>query len=106
VQAVIDSGLVGSLWEGYHESRRCSRTPTQSHISPNILVYEETRDRDSHEVLRVQAESDVCRLQGIPEMCSGCSYLRLTDSCITQLKAQGTSKTCNESKEEEEEASK
>ena len=32
------------------------------------------------------------------------SYLRLTDFCITQLKAQGPSRTCNESKEEEEEA--
>ena len=31
------------------------------------------------------------------------SYLRLTDSCITQLKAQGPSRTCNESQEEEEE---
>jgi len=30
-------------------------------------------------------------------------YLRLIDSCITQLKAQGPSRTCNESKEEEEE---
>jgi len=30
------------------------------------------------------------------------SYLRLIDSCITQLKAQGPSRTCNESKEEEE----
>ena len=30
------------------------------------------------------------------------SYLRLIDSCITQLKAQGLSRTCNESKEEEE----
>ena len=29
------------------------------------------------------------------------SYLRLTDSCITQLKAQGPSRTCNEDKEEE-----
>ena len=29
------------------------------------------------------------------------SYLRLIDSCITQLKAQGTSRTCDESKEEE-----
>jgi len=29
--------------------------------------------------------------------------LRLIDSCITQLKAQGPSRTCNESKEEEEE---
>jgi len=31
------------------------------------------------------------------------SYLRLIDSCITQSKAQGPSRTCNESKEEEEE---
>ena len=31
------------------------------------------------------------------------SYLRPIDSCITQLKAQGPSRTCNESKEEEEE---
>ena len=30
------------------------------------------------------------------------SYLRLIDCCITQLKAQGPSRTCNESKEEEE----
>ena len=29
------------------------------------------------------------------------SYLRLIDSCITQLKAQGPSRTCNESQEEE-----
>ena len=30
------------------------------------------------------------------------SYLRLIDFCITQLKAQGPSRTCDESKEEEE----
>ena len=30
-------------------------------------------------------------------------YLRLIDSCITQLNAQGPSRTCNESKEEEKE---
>ena len=30
------------------------------------------------------------------------SYLRLIDSCITQLKAHGPSRTCKESKEEEE----
>ena len=29
--------------------------------------------------------------------------MRLVDSCITQLKAPGPSRTCNESKEEEEE---
>ena len=37
-------------------------------------------------------------------MCCGTeagSYLRLIDSCITQLKAQGPSRTCNESKEED-----
>ena len=28
------------------------------------------------------------------------SYLRLIDSCIAKLKAQGPSRTCNESKEE------
>jgi len=40
------------------------------------------------------------------EMCSGSeagSYLRLIDGYITQLKAQGPCRTCNESKEEEEE---
>jgi hypothetical protein len=31
------------------------------------------------------------------------SYLRLIDPCITQHKAQGPSRTCNESKKEEEE---
>ena len=39
------------------------------------------------------------------DLCSGSeagSYLRLIDSCITQLKAQGPSRTCNESQEEEE----
>jgi len=37
------------------------------------------------------------------EMCCGTmagSYLRLIDSCITQLKAKEPSRTCNESKEE------
>jgi len=36
-------------------------------------------------------------------MCSGSeagSYLRLIDSCISKIKAQGPSRTCNESKEE------
>jgi len=39
-------------------------------------------------------------------MCCGTeegSYLSLVDSCITQLKAQGPSRTCSESEEEEEE---
>ena len=40
------------------------------------------------------------------EMCCGTeagAYLRLIDSCLTQRKAQGPSRTCNESKEKEEE---
>ena len=40
------------------------------------------------------------------ELCSGFeagSYVRLIDACMTQLKAQGPSRTCNESKDEEEE---
>ena len=32
------------------------------------------------------------------------SYLRLIDPCVTQLKAQIPSRTCNESKEKEEDA--
>ena len=36
-------------------------------------------------------------------MCCGTLYLRLIDSCITQLEVQGLSRTCDESKEEEEE---
>ena len=39
------------------------------------------------------------------EMCCGTeagSYLRLIDSFITKLKAQGHSRTCDDSKEEEE----
>jgi len=46
------------------------------------------------------------RNNNFTELCCGTeagSYLRLIDSCITQLKAQGPSRTCNESKEEEEE---
>jgi len=35
----------------------------------------------------------VCREEG--------AYLRLIDTCITQLRDQGASRTCNESKEEE-----
>ena len=61
-------------------------------ISDSILAcYHELKSTDMH----------------FTEMCSGSeagSYLRLIDSCITQLKAQGPSRTCNESKEEEEES--
>ena len=54
--------------------------------------------------------SKICHSSGdVPSDCEfgamiqGLGYLRLIDSCITQLKAQGPSRTCTESKEEEEE---
>jgi len=37
---------------------------------------------------------------GLDAVIKAGSYVRLIDSCITQLKAQGPSRTCNESKEE------
>jgi len=40
-------------------------------------------------------------LKSRPDASGAGSYLRLIDSCITQLKAQGPSRTCNESIEEE-----
>ena len=55
------------------------------------------------------ASSCECRgrtLSAASEMCNGFeagAYLRLIDSCITQLKVQGPYRTCNERKEEEEE---
>ena len=38
---VIDSGLVGSTGMGTARAEDAQGKPTQSHISPNILVYED-----------------------------------------------------------------
>ena len=43
------------------------------------------------------------KLSPLRAIAVGGSYLRLIDFCITELKAQGPSRTCDESKEEEEE---
>ena len=56
--------------------------------------------------MRAPIEEERLAAWSSPAVCSGSeagSYLRLIDSCITQLKAQGPSRTCNESKEAEEE---
>ena len=48
----------------------------------------------------------VARFAVVDHLCCGNekgSHLRLKDSCITQLQAQGPSRTCTESEEEEEE---
>jgi len=43
--------------------------------------------------------------QGLPACCGyrGGLVFKVLNSCITELMAQGTSRTCNESKEEKEE---
>jgi len=61
--------------------------------------HERSLEREVEE-FEVPPQNNHCR-----EMCSGSeagSYLKLIDSCITQLKAQGHSRTCNEGEEEEE----
>ena len=61
-------------------------------------------------LLRLHQWNQMSRLldgSASPPPCCGTesgSYLRLIDSCITQRKAHGPSRTCNESKEEEEAA--
>jgi len=42
---MIHSGLAQRIWEGYHESEDAQGKPTQSHISPSKLVYEDKRRR-------------------------------------------------------------
>jgi len=74
-----------------------------------VLSEEPARSEPNQEEQRESAEPDreTCRsVPGARPACFSCrpgSYLRLTDSCITQLKAQGPSRTCNQRKEEEEE---
>ena len=52
------------FWEGYHESRNAQGTPTQSHISPSILVYKDKTFRiDGRNSTH---ESDIRRETGLP----------------------------------------
>jgi len=52
---------------------------------------------------RVVSGEGSSKSKQVPSTCGteAGSYLRHIDSCITQLKAQGPSRTCNESKGEE-----
>ena len=65
------------------------------------------RSGGAHDVVAHGVEPEARALEGhFAEICCGNetgSYLRLTDSCVTQLKAQAPSRTCTESKAEEEE---
>ena len=68
---------------------------------PEIRARLETAAHLWEEVLlRLRTPPRTSRWSGIAEH-EADSYMRLTDSCITQLKSQRPSRTCNESKEEE-----
>ena len=67
-----------------------------------LLLTEVTLETLNPKLGRQNIEPDVNR--GVVVTEAG-SYLRLIDSWFTQLKAQGPLRTCNESKEEEEEES-
>jgi len=51
-------------------------------------------------VIKKKKKSNACNTQRVRAVGS---YVRLIDSCITQLEAQGPSMTCNEIKKGEEE---
>ena len=57
---------------------------------------------DLVEVVEVVARGLLPLLRARRRLCVAGSYFRLIDSCISQLKAQGPSRTCDESKEQEE----
>ena len=61
--------------------------------------------RDRHLIHQLNWYSSQSKNNHFAKMCCGneaVSYSRLIDSCIAQRKAQGPSRTCDESKEEEE----
>ena len=69
---------------------------TASHFCEVVVLKLRTAGPDTRHVV-------VGGLERLVLWCRGGSYLRRIDSCITQLTVQGPSRTCNESKEEEEE---
>ena len=106
--------------EGCRESRRCSRdTYPQSYITKYTSIRRQKAVRDAggapaHMAIIPCDDSSHCWKKAFEvdgryglhhcEVCSKAgSYVRLIDFCITQRKAQGTYRTCNESEEEEEE---
>ena len=90
-------------------TRREDEQPTQSQISTSILKYtaikiaanacRDQRGAQKPQVFRTPRR----QVGGIGSRLFSCSeagsYLRLIDSCNTQLKARGPSRTCIESKE-------
>ena len=76
---------------------------------PNIGDRRVSRQSHTNSIPKVEWLKCQKRISAKPEnrcvvVAEAGSYLRLIDFCITQLKAQRPSRTCNESKEEEEEA--
>ena len=74
-------------------------------LTMNCKRLEPQAHRLEPEPRRVRVASDPCASENrCVVVTEAGSYLRLIDFCITELKAQGPSRTCNESKEEEEES--
>jgi len=65
-----------------------------------------TAERNGRDARPYRQQQSTTTLQKCAVFFEAGSYLRLTDSCITQLKAQGPSRTCKESKEEEKKTEK
>ena len=90
-------------------TQKCEAVPRRARIqgsrtcvSPNSRL---ESDKEEEGAAPPQPFSLRGRLYHFTEMCCGNeagSYLSLMDSCITQLKAPGLSRTCNERKREEE----
>jgi len=84
------------VFKGYraHKKNRAARTLGHSDALTLMIPRVESQR------IAIQCDSN----NHFTQMCCGTeagSYLRRIDSCITQLKAQGPSRTCNESKAEE-----
>ena len=86
---------------------RLSKKTSLAHRGADQVDSEEQGDGQRHapEELVHEFHTPAVQNNHFTEMCCGTeagSYLRLIDSFITQIKAQGPSRTCSESKKEEE----
>ena len=86
--------------------RRRVRRASRQLLAGPLLIYEQSLHRndasDANWLKRQMRFSARAENRGVAVTEAG-SYLRLVGSGITQVKARGPSRTCNESNEEEEE---
>ena len=100
--------IVMIRWTGLAPSEFESPFPFRQHACSSTLPPLHVRPYPPHHLTLPSTESPnhlhrITFTKSPAHMCCGTeagSYLRLIDSCIIQLKAQGPCRTCNESKEE------